>query len=209
MKTSAFISTALLSASFAFSLAPDTHAAAVDNRDVVHDMRGQVVRSTNGNCVRTRWISADDECRGAQMAQVRKPERRRIADEARTVYFEFDKTRLMGSEQDKLNSLASTLKEMKEISSVSIVGYADRIGTRSYNERLSKQRARVVEKYLRQRGYLNATVAKTRWLGESVPLTACAGNLGRVALIACLQKDRRVTVEIKYEDEQSGSNINH
>lgn len=203
MKTGVFILTALLSTSLTICLPPPSLASGADNRDVVHDMRGQVVRSTNGNCVRTRWTSADDECGGAQMAQVQPTERRHIADEARTVYFEFNKTRLMGSEQAKLNSLASTLKEMKDISGVSIVGYADRIGTPSYNERLSRQRAGVVEKYLRARGYLNTTVAKTRWLGESVPITTCAENLERSTLIDCLQKDRRVTVEIQYEDDQS------
>lgn len=196
MNTRVFILAALLTASLTIYLPAGASAAAYGNRDVVHDVSGQVVRSTNGNCMRTRWASVDDECGRTQIVQT---VRRSIPDEARTVYFEFNKTGLMGSEQDKLNSLASTLKEMKEISGVSIVGYADRIGTPSYNERLSKQRAGVVEKYLRARGYLNTTIAQTRWLGESVPITTCDGNLDRSPLIDCLQKDRRVTVEFKYE----------
>lgn len=194
MKTRILLATTMLNAGLALIPIFPVQAAAPDNRDVVHDMRGQVVRNTFGNCVRTRWTSASDECR--QMAQTR----RQIADEERTVYFEFNKTGLMASEQRKLDSLVSVLKPMKDISGVSIVGYADRIGTTSYNERLSERRARVVEQYLRQRGYLHATVAKTRWLGESVPVTECTNNLARSALITCLQKDRRVTVEIKYEE---------
>lgn len=205
MQTGIFFLTTILSAGLVLGLTSSAQAAEPDNRDIVHDMRGQVVRNTFGNCVRTRWASGSDECHDKQQAQ--KIERRQIADEERTVYFEFNKARLMESEQRKLDSLANTLKSMSDISSVSIVGYADRIGTLSYNERLSKQRAGVVEKYLRQHGYLNTTVAKTRWLGESVPITECAENLERGALIACLQKDRRVTVEIKYEDDQLGGTI--
>ncbi len=106
----------------------------------------------------------------------------------------------MDSEQSKLNSLAKALQSMNYITGVSIVGYADRIGNTGYNKKLSERRAKVVEAYLRARGYLNTSVADTRWLGESVPITVCHDGLDRSALIACLQKDRRVTVEIKYKD---------
>ncbi len=196
MKTRILILTALLST----SLVPSAQAAEPDNRTVVHDKRGQVVKNTFGYCVRTRWVAGSDECQA--IPQAKKAERHAIADEERTVYFEFNKTRLMESEQHKLNSLATTLKSMDDITGVSVVGYADRIGTASYNERLSKQRAGTVEKYLRQRGYLKTTLAKTRWLGESAPITQCPDSLSREALVTCLQKDRRVTVEIKYRDDK-------
>lgn len=194
MKTTTLLFIALLGAGFEFS--PVSYAqASSDNRDVVHDMYGQVVRNTFGNCVRTRWTSTNDECR--QTAQAQKPVPRQIADEARTVYFAFNQTSLMESERRKLDSLAGVLKSRDDIRGVSIVGYADRIGTASYNERLSESRAKVVEKYLRERGYLHTTLAKTRWLGESVPITQCNDNLARAALVDCLQKDRRVTIEVK------------
>jgi outer membrane protein OmpA-like peptidoglycan-associated protein len=90
---------------------------------------------------------------------------------------------------------------MDDIRGVSVVGYADRIGSEKYNEKLSKRRAKVVEGFLQENGYLNTTIAKTRWLGESVPITECPSGLGRAALIKCLQKDRRVTVEMQYKDE--------
>lgn len=197
MKTGIFILITILGAGFGLGLIPPAQATSSDNRDAVHDLRGQLVRNTFEHCVRTRWTSASDECR--QMTQA-KPERRIISDEERTVYFEFDRSRLMDSEKRKLDSLVSVLKPIKDISGVSVVGYADRIGTADYNERLSQRRAQVVEEYMRQRGYLHTTVAKTRWLGESVPVTQCASNLDRGALIECLQKDRRVTVEIKYKE---------
>jgi OOP family OmpA-OmpF porin len=129
-----------------------------------------------------------------------------IPDEDRTIYFEFNRSRLTEAERQKVNSLTNELKSMHDITGVSIVGYADRMGTASYNEHLSQQRAANVEAYMRQQGYLNTTIAKTQWLGESVPVTQCPANLKRLALINCLQNDRRVTIEVNYQE--SPSNVN-
>jgi outer membrane protein OmpA-like peptidoglycan-associated protein len=198
MKTAPLIIT-ILGTAFVLSMIFSAQAAESDNRDLVHDTHGQIIQNTFGNCVRTRWTSAGDECR--QMAQAQKIERRQLADEERTVYFEFNRSTLMESERHKLDSLAGALKAMDDINGVNIAGYADRIGSASYNERLSERRAQAVEQYLRERGYLKTTVGKTRWLGESSPVTQCNDSLGRAALIACLQKDRRVTVEVKDTDK--------
>ncbi len=200
MKTRTLLLTTILSAGLALGFTPSSAIAETDARDAVHDRNNQVVRNTFGHCVRTQWVSGSTECSGKQA--VVKPIHRQIADEDRTVYFEFNKTSLMDSEQRKLDSLSGTLKSMSDISGVTIVGYADRIGSVSYNDRLSQRRAQVVEDYLRKRGYLNTTVAKTRWLGESVPITQCADDQNRMSLISCLQRDRRVTVEITYQDHQ-------
>lgn len=180
-------------------------AAAPDDRGVAHDTGDSAIHNTFGHCVRIRWDSGDDECKTVQpapplIAQVQPVVHHPIADEARTVYFEFNKTALLESEQQKLNSLSETLKAMHDIRGVTVVGYADRIGSASYNQSLSQHRAHVVEKYLKSHGYLNTTVAKTSWLGETAPLTQCHGAMEHAALIACLQQDRRVTVEIQYHD---------
>ena len=183
------------------SLALTVQAKAPDDRAVAHDNRDTVIHNTFGNCVRTRWDSGDDECRPVQpMAQAKPIVHQPIADEARTVYFEFNQTALLGSEQQKLNSLSETLKAMHDISGVTVVGYADRIGSASYNQHLSQQRAYVVEKYLKAHGYLNTTVAKTSWLGETSPITQCHDAMSHDTLVSCLQADRRVTVEVQYDD---------
>lgn len=212
MNTHKFLITTVLSAGFALSLIPSVYADSAVNYDVVHDTGGSIVRSIAfGNCVRTRWASESDECASTpEVAQAQEEPRAaapqrvqhtQIAEEERTVYFEFNKTRLMDSERRKLEGLASTLKSMNDIQGVSIAGYADRIGTTGYNERLSQKRAEVIESYLREQGYLNTSIAKTRWLGETVPVTSCPSDMKRSELITCLQKDRRVTVEIKYEED--------
>ncbi len=199
MKINTLLFTTILSAGLVLGIATSAEARASNNHGVVHDTRGQVIRNTFGNCVRTDWATEGDECRGTYyVTQARPNGPFEISDEERTVYFEFNRTRLLDSERQKLDSLANELKSMDDISGVNIVGYADRIGTDSDNERLSEQRAVVVEKYLRAQGYLNTSIANTRWVGESGSITQCSDNLGRNALVNCLETDRRVTVEIKY-----------
>lgn len=184
-------------------------AGGYDNRDVVHDERGNRVHSTSGACVRTKWVSDSDECHPKPKMKVERKtehhvvERNPIPDEDRTVYFDFDKSKLTAAESVKLDNLAAQLKSMDDIQGVSIVGYADRIGSVSYNDRLSQKRAQVTENYLRERGYLNTTVAKTQWLGKSTSVTDCPNGLSRSTLISCLHRDRRVTVEMQYKDDVS------
>jgi OOP family OmpA-OmpF porin len=184
-----------------------TISYARDNRDVVQDGRGNVVLNTFGNCVRTDWVGTNNVCRGEHRYAAREHHEvytspaRSLETEERTVYFEFNKARIQPEEQHKLNSLAHILASDKTVESVSIVGYADRIGSASYNEKLSEKRAKAVESYLHHHGYLNTSMAKVRWLGESEPVTHCPDKLSRKELISCLQKDRRVEVEIHYYPE--------
>lgn len=172
-----------------------------DMRDVVRDERGNVVMNSFGNCVRTRWASANDPCAPPAERPAPREERRvsaPIGIEERTVYFEFDKHSLTLQARERLNNLARILKSDRNVKEAQIVGYADRIGTPSYNERLSQKRAESVRGHLSSQGVINSRVTETRWLGESVPATNCPDTLSRPALIACLQKDRRVEVEVEY-----------
>lgn len=174
-------------------------AAPMDTRDIVTDQRGQVVVNTFGNCVRTQWSAGTDICGPQPKQAMPAPQpRAQIAYEARTVYFPFNRADIPPGEQRKLDSLANILKQERSIRQVSIVGYADRMGNADYNILLSRKRAEGVEKYLHRRGYLNTEIADTRWLGESMPTTRCPEGLPRNELIACLQNDRRVEVEIQY-----------
>lgn len=178
--------------------------ADADLRDVVHDKRGNVVVNRYGNCVRTKWIGSHDEC-GARFVQAVQQERRIVGEEERTVYFDFDKAVLTEQSVMRLNTLARNIKDDGNVKEARIVGYADRIGSTTYNDKLSQRRAKAVQDYLTAQGVINTRVTETRWLGESVPVTSCAADLKRPELIACLQKDRRVEVEIDYNPQQ----VNH
>lgn len=175
---------------------------AQENRDVVHDARGNVVRNTFNNCVLTQWVGNSNECGEEKPEAVATIEEPKVFDlnsrESRTIYFQFDKSDILGDELAKLDSLADALKSADNLRGVRIVGYADRMGSDDYNEALSQRRAQEVEAHLREQGYLSTTVADTKWLGESEPITKCDEKLPRKEKIACLQKDRRVEVELDY-----------
>lgn len=179
-------------------------ANAESSKDVAKDKRGNVLTSTNGNCVRTRWQEASDPCAPPAPPAVVETKQEIVATtktlqkEQRTVYFNFDKADITPESAAKLDSLADALKADKEVKSASIVGYADRMGSDEYNEKLSQRRAKAVADTLAKEGYLNTSMAKTRWLGESVPVTDCSESKKRDEKIACLANDRRVEVEIEY-----------
>ena len=182
-----------------------TAAMADSLKDAAKDNRGNYVKSTNGNCVRTRWQQPSDPCAPTPPPQpvVQKQEvvvsvAKTLQKEQRTVYFEFDKSNLTPEATAKLDSLAEVLKSDKEVKAARIVGYADRFGSDEYNEKLSQKRAKAVNDYIISRGYLNTSVAETRWLGESAPITNCDTKANRKAQIACLAEDRRVEVEIDF-----------
>lgn len=76
-----------------------------------------------------------------------------------------------------------------------LTGHTDRLGTDAYNNRLSQQRAATVGDFLRRAGLTMPmeTVGK----GEQEPVTSgCVGEKAPPALVACLQPDRRVSVDL-------------
>jgi outer membrane protein OmpA-like peptidoglycan-associated protein len=178
-------------------------SAETNDRAVVHDWRGQpVYTESTGTCVRTKWLDNHDECRRGEVSQNTIVQRRAsISRDERTVYFPFNVATLTPEAMTRLDTLATDIKSQNDVKGARVVGFADRIGTPSYNEALSKRRAENVKNYLVSKGILTARVAETRWFGASMPATSCPHDLSRPALIECLQKDRRVEVEIDYRSE--------
>lgn len=173
-------------------------AQADDYRDVVRSSDGQIVHDEAfGTCVRTKWITDKDACANCPVAE----EHTIIAREDRTVYFAFNEAVLTEESMERLDSLAERINAASDIEGVRVVGFADRIGTASYNEKLSKKRAQTVRDYLVTRGIANASVTKTRWVGKSESNTPCPKGDDRTQLIECLQPDRKVEVEIVYRRE--------
>ncbi|MDR3425535.1 MAG: OmpA family protein [Alphaproteobacteria bacterium] len=181
--------------------------AETDDRAVVRDTQGQIVHLSNGTCVRTKGMSDQDACASRRIAQqvttqqktVTERKTRPLSDftrEDRTAYFAFDHFDLSPEATARLDTLSEALKADRTVKEARIVGYADRIGTVSYNQRLSQKRAEIVRDYLIAKGYTNARVTETRWVGKSEPSADCPAGEKRPKLIVCLQKDRRVEVEI-------------
>lgn len=110
--------------------------------------------------------------------------------------FDFNKADLRSEGRTMLDELARTLQGASyEV--ILAIGHADRIGSKAYNQKLSLRRAEAVKKYLVDKG-----IAPNRIYvdgkGETQPVTKpgdCRMK-NRKALIACLQPDRRVAVEV-------------
>jgi OmpA-OmpF porin, OOP family len=112
--------------------------------------------------------------------------------------FDFDKTTLKPEGRRKLDELADALRGVQHDTIVA-TGHTDRAGSVSYNQRLSQRRADAVKNYLQTKG-LDVGKISAIGKGKSQPTlkpTDCRGpGMTRAAVIACLQPDRRVEIEV-------------
>lgn len=165
-------------------------ASAAEFKSVVKDARGNVVRSTNGNCVVTQWDVKSNECTDNKLSSIEE-----ATKELRTVYFDFNKSTLNAKEKAKLDKVAKLIKDSKEVESVDIEGFADSIGKAGYNKKLSAKRAAAVKAYLAKKG-LKTRKLTVEALGDSKPVTSCDASLARKELVSCLAEDRRVEIKL-------------
>ncbi|MFC0252639.1 OmpA family protein [Massilia consociata] len=109
-----------------------------------------------------------------------------------TKLFNFDKADII-MPSPKLDEIAAALQADTSVTNVEIVGYTDRLGSESYNLKLSERRANAVRDYLVSKG-VDGNRLKAYGKGEANPLVQC-NEKNRAALIACLEPNRRVEVE--------------
>ena len=110
--------------------------------------------------------------------------------------FDFNKAVLRPEGKAKLDEVVAKSKAIK-LEVILAVGHTDRIGSDSYNQKLSEKRAAAVKEYLVAKG-IEANRVYTEGKGEKQPVTGdkCKGNAKTKALIDCLQPDRRVDIEV-------------
>lgn len=106
--------------------------------------------------------------------------------------FEFDKATLR-EPQPKLDEIAQAMRRNPEIDDVTITGHTDRLGSESYNQKLSERRAAAVKDYLVGKG-VEARRLRAVGKGESQPVVQCSQK-SQAELIKCLEPNRRVEVE--------------
>jgi OmpA-OmpF porin, OOP family len=177
------------------------------------DQNGTVVRSGSGLC----WHSgvgppaSTPECEpvaaAAPAAKVIEPAplpvavatpapaRERITLDADAL-FDFNKSTLRPAGKAALDEFASKTKSL-DPEMINAVGHTDRLGSEAYNQRLSERRVEAVKAYLVSQG-IDANRIHTEGRGETQPITKagdCEGGK-RAAVIACLQPDRRVEIEV-------------
>lgn len=103
------------------------------------------------------------------------------------VSFDFDSAVIKPAFRNSLNKVANVLTKYDQ-SQVRIVGHTDSIGSASYNQRLSEQRAAAVERYLVSSGVSPARLS-SEGAGESQPRETNDTEAGR-------QLNRRVEIFI-------------
>ncbi|MDR2166141.1 MAG: OmpA family protein [Zoogloeaceae bacterium] len=114
--------------------------------------------------------------------------------------FDFNKDTLRPEGQASLDELASQAGQL-DLEVITAVGHTDRIGKEAYNQRLSERRAASVKRYLISKGIADNLIY-TEGRGETQPVTgdSCNGigaeNGRNKRLVACLQPDRRVDIEV-------------
>ena len=112
--------------------------------------------------------------------------------------FDFDSAKLKPEGKQSLDNLMAKLGKVK-YDVIVAVGYTDRIGSEDYNKRLSVRRANSVKSYLVSNKGVDASNVFVDGKGEANPVTGttCIGKgMSTKKLIACLQPDRRVEIEI-------------
>jgi len=171
---------------------------------------GAPVRSAYGDCWRTvAWTeeSASQECdpqlaakeapKSPLMPAATPPTRLSFATE---VLFDFEQTELDADGRKVLDDLASKLLAA-DIEKVTGTAHSDRIGAAAFNDRLSARRAEAIRVYLVGKG-VPEKLLRFDAKGAREPMTVgrCDGmgpeTKQNVKLVACLQPDRRVDIEV-------------
>jgi len=121
---------------------------------------------------------------------------RRVSFAAESL-FGFDSAALQTEGKAALDTFARDMSGMR-FDTIAVTGHTDRLGSTAYNQTLSLQRADAVKGYLVASAGLDAGRITAEGHGESQPVTQagdCKGA-GSARVIACLQPDRRVDIQV-------------
>jgi len=110
--------------------------------------------------------------------------------------FDFDKAVLRPEGRAALDGFVGQLQGIA-LETITAIGHTDRFGSDAYNQALSDQRAQAVKAYLVARGVQSDRV-RAQGAGEAQSVTKAGDCTGakNAQVIACLQPDRRVEVEV-------------
>jgi OOP family OmpA-OmpF porin len=216
------VSCAFLLGVFSAATQAEVNSVNPANSGYLTDQRGDVVRSGFGSCWHTGYWTpalANADCDPDLMARpavaakvadakpaptavpapapraVVKPAAERLTLSADTL-FDFDKAVLLPAGSAALDDFVHQNKDIApEV--ITATGHADRFGSKDYNQLLSERRAEAVKAYLVGKG-IEPNRVSTEGRGATQPVTKageCAGAKS-AKVIACLQPDRRVNIEV-------------
>jgi OOP family OmpA-OmpF porin len=113
--------------------------------------------------------------------------------------FDFDKAVLKpGGKEEIDREVIAKLEGLDKVEFMTVSGHTDRLGSNTYNQKLSERRAEAVKAYLVSKG-IAANNIETFGYGKTQPVAGvtCDDKLPRKKLIECLAPHRRVVIEVK------------
>lgn len=125
------------------------------------------------------------------------PERRRVSYEAESL-FGLDASAVGPEGRQALDRFAGEL-EGARFDTIQVEGHTDRLGSAAYNQALSLRRAEAVKAHLVRNGRIDPSKVSAVGLGSTQPVTEpadCKGTRRSPQLVECLQRDRRVEIEV-------------
>ena len=164
------------------------------NEGYLVDSNNNIVKSGTGLCWHTGYWTPANAVEGCDPVTKAAPVSAKVSIQAETL-FDFDRATLKPEGKAVLNQVVAQAKAVN-LELIVVVGYTDRIGTDSYNKRLSQRRAQSVQDYLVSQGIATPNIyAEGRGKANSVTGDSCRGQVSK-KLIACLAPDRRAVIEI-------------
>ena len=112
--------------------------------------------------------------------------------------YEFNQSDIKPAGRQAIDQFTSELKGT-DFAMITVTGHTDRIGTHAENMKLSARRADKVKEYMIESAGIPADKIQSRGVDGEDPVTKpadCPGKKVTKALIACLQPDRRVDIEV-------------
>jgi len=138
----------------------------------------------------------------AKVAQKPMPQKISFSGDA---LFAFDKSMLKPEGRVLLDGLVTQLSGAT-YDNIQATGHTDRFGSSAYNQKLSERRANAVKDYLASKDVMASRI-DAQGKGETQPVTKAGDCKGAKSakVIACLQPDRRVDIEMTGAKTVTGS----
>ena len=168
----------LLAVALLAIIAPQLANALSNNKAIVLDARGNAVLTREGECVTFNWPRDNIICHGV-LANVEIPN---------IIYFDFARSNLNAKGKIVADQVATGLRSLSGNYAVRLSGYADRVDTMAFNQRLSERRALTVKRELVNRGIASDRIS-TEAFGESRNAVPTKDGVAE-------QLNRRVEIEV-------------